>query len=132
MRARLSYMGRILRHTFPELEFDIDSLRSKAESLTEAEAPNQRFAEGTDSDIEGDLNIDDENCTINAVDDTIARRLEIRWRHVLLTSIPDYSGEFSYWNFSMRIKQHVRDWMMSSHTTVCLSSLSLSLTSVDI
>lgn len=79
LRMRLSYMGRILRHTFPELEFDIESLRCKAESLTEAEAPSHGFAEGADSDIEGDLNIDDENCTINAVDDTIARRYGTRW-----------------------------------------------------
>lgn len=67
-------MERILRDTFPELEFDIDSLRRKAESLTVADAPTHGYAEGTDSDIEGDLNIEDENCTINAVDDTIARR----------------------------------------------------------
>jgi hypothetical protein len=71
-------MERILRHTFPQLELDIDSLRCKVESLTVAETPSHGFAEGTDSDIDGDLNIEDENCTINAVDDTIARRSGIQ------------------------------------------------------
>lgn len=66
-------MERILRHTLPQLELDIDSLRCKAESLTIAETPSHGLAESTDSDIDGDLNIEDETCTINAVDDTIAR-----------------------------------------------------------
>jgi hypothetical protein len=74
LRARSNYMEHILRHTFPQLEFGIDNLRCKAESLTLAKTPRHGFDEGTDSDIDGDLNIEDENCTINAVDDTIARR----------------------------------------------------------
>lgn len=66
-------MERILRHTFPQLELDTESLHRKAEALTATEVPAQECAEGTESDIEGDLTIEDENCTINAVDDTIAR-----------------------------------------------------------
>jgi hypothetical protein len=26
----------------------------------------------------------------------------------------DYSGEFSYWNFSMRVKRHIEDRMVGS------------------
>jgi hypothetical protein len=27
-------------------------------------------------------------------------------------TVVDYSGEFSYWNFSMRVKRHIEDRMV--------------------
>ncbi|KAK5045702.1 hypothetical protein LTR84_009071 [Exophiala bonariae] len=99
LQLRSEYMERLLRHTFPELELDIDSLRRKAESLTIAEDPAHEPARnsGSESEIETELNIEDESCTIEAATAT--------------DTVAHYSGEFSHWNFSMRIKQHVKDWM---------------------
>lgn len=72
LQIRSEYMERILRHTIPDLELDVDSLRRKAESLTIAEGSTQAPSRDTasESEIETDLNIENENCTIEAVNDT--------------------------------------------------------------
>ena len=65
------YMERILRHSFPSMDLGIESLRQKAEELEGAVVPESAECSGSDS--ERDLAIDDEQCTINAVDENIAR-----------------------------------------------------------
>ncbi|KZM21391.1 DNA binding [Ascochyta rabiei] len=84
---RLRYMGFILKHHFPHLALDIDSLRPEMLELS----GNVQL-----SDSPG---IEDENCTIDSVDDTTVH----------------YSGEFSHWNFSMHIKRNIDDLMARSN-----------------
>ncbi|KAF5705983.1 fungal specific transcription factor [Fusarium mundagurra] len=63
-----------------------DRLEAEHQSLNQA-SDGQRDLEGLGDNLEA-LEIDDEACTMQPVGDTTAH----------------FSGEFSYWNFSMRIK----------------------------
>ncbi|KAF5572415.1 fungal specific transcription factor [Fusarium pseudoanthophilum] len=77
----------------PGVSLDTENLSNIADRL-EAEHQSQNQASDGPRDLEGlgdnleGLEIDDEACTMQPVGDTTAH----------------FSGEFSYWNFSMRIK----------------------------
>ncbi|KAF2630548.1 hypothetical protein BU25DRAFT_387843 [Macroventuria anomochaeta] len=106
LRDRLRYMGFILKHHFPNLALDTDSLRRTCDALcaptlrpdeneTTVESLEPR-ANAQQSDSPG---IDDEDCTIDYVDNTTVH----------------YSGEFSHWNFSMHIKRNIDELMVKSN-----------------
>ncbi|KAG5810823.1 hypothetical protein H9Q71_005227 [Fusarium xylarioides] len=90
---RSKHMERILRRTMPGISLDTENLSNIADRL-EAEHQSLNPASDGPRDLEGlgdnleALEIDDEACTMQPVGDTTAH----------------FSGEFSYWNFSMRIK----------------------------
>nr|KAK5448889.1 hypothetical protein LTR18_001977 [Exophiala xenobiotica] len=92
---RCMYMERILKHKIPQLDLSTRSLQRESEALAAANISRHENAEGSASQDEGDVEIEDERCTIDPITDNVAH----------------YSGEFSYWNFSMRIKDHVKDLM---------------------
>ncbi|RDW77704.1 hypothetical protein BP6252_05757 [Coleophoma cylindrospora] len=91
---RSQYMERILRHKFPSISLETESLRHMAESLDGEDSATVNTGEDED-----DFGIDDEICTIDPVEDTTIH----------------YSGEFSYWNFSMRLKRQIDDRMIESN-----------------
>ncbi|KAH7201351.1 fungal-specific transcription factor [Fusarium oxysporum] len=90
---RSKHMERILRRTMPGVPLDTENLSNIADRL-DAEHQSLNPASDGPRDLEGlgdnleALEIDDEACTMQPVGDTTAH----------------FSGEFSYWNFSMRIK----------------------------
>lgn len=86
---RSRYMERILRHTVQGISLDTSSLSKLADALTTSKDTHRAtspVAEEADSP-----SIDDEACTLDPVGDTTTH----------------FSGEFSYWNFSMRIKHQI-------------------------
>ncbi|KIA76007.1 Zn(II)2Cys6 transcription factor [Aspergillus ustus] len=87
---RVTYMERILKHKVAGIDIDLDSLRRMARALDEHERSRERPTTPVPLD---DNPIEDEFCTIDPVEDTTTH----------------YSGEFSYWNFSMRVKRHIED-----------------------
>ncbi|KAL4899896.1 fungal-specific transcription factor domain-containing protein [Aspergillus multicolor] len=87
---RVMYMENILKHKFEGIDLDIDSLRRMSRALDEYEQ-NSTSAPPDEDPIE------EEVCTIDPVEDTTTH----------------YSGEFSYWNFSMRVKRHIEDRMQA-------------------
>ncbi|KAL4885612.1 hypothetical protein BJY04DRAFT_231063 [Aspergillus karnatakaensis] len=112
---RVRCMERILQHYAPNISLDIQSLRKTAEELTSKhqhqqqnhqQGPQQGLQHrGSDSeggpslvldseDLE-DLAIEDEDFTIKALPDNTTQ----------------YSGEFSYLNFSMKIRKKIDEWM---------------------
>jgi hypothetical protein len=80
LKDRSTYMERILRHHFPDLSLEIEALRHTCESL-----PSRRdFVDQDDTCIglpgtvpsapaSDSPDIEDENCTIDYVDDTTVR-----------------------------------------------------------
>ncbi|KAK5064651.1 hypothetical protein LTR84_000485 [Exophiala bonariae] len=92
-RARL--LERILRHKLPGLDLDTANLRRVADTLVDTSSNKS-----TTSEAEGEG-------PVLADDDVEIRPVEGNVTH--------YSGEFSYWNFSQRIKRHVEDWMGSGN-----------------
>lgn len=78
---RLRCMGFILKHHFPQLALDIESLRRTCDTLS-AQNPRHDQSETTTAELlepSGNAQpsespgIEDENCTIDSVDDTTVR-----------------------------------------------------------
>ncbi|KAL4794090.1 fungal-specific transcription factor domain-containing protein [Aspergillus venezuelensis] len=95
---RVSYMENILKHKFEGIALDVDSLRRMSRALDQHDQTTDHPA--TPLPAEEDP-IEEEVCTIDPVEDTTTQ---------------DYSGEFSYWNFSMRVKRHIEDRMHPQST----------------
>ncbi|CRG90773.1 putative transcriptional regulatory protein C3C7,04 [Talaromyces islandicus] len=98
---RVRYMERILAHYMPNTSFDVPSLRKIAEDLqkrhhdlSESDGPPTQV-EGDDLD---DLAIDEEDFSIRAFPDNTTH----------------YSGEFSYLNFSNKIRRKIDEWMQNT------------------
>ncbi|KAH8689523.1 putative C6 transcription factor [Talaromyces proteolyticus] len=98
---RVRYMERILSYYMPNTTFDIPSLRKAAEDLqkrhrglSESDGPPTQV-EADDLD---DLAIDEEDFSIRAFPDNTTQ----------------YSGEFSYLNFSMKIRRKIDEWMQTA------------------
>ncbi|KAL4978819.1 fungal-specific transcription factor domain-containing protein [Aspergillus desertorum] len=87
---RAMHMEKILKHKFEGIDVDLGSLRRMARALDEHEQNNSSAPPDEDP-------IEDEVCTIDPVEETTTH----------------YSGEFSYWNFSMRVKRHIEDRMQA-------------------
>ncbi|KAL1990977.1 hypothetical protein VTN49DRAFT_5481 [Thermomyces lanuginosus] len=99
---RVQYMEKILAHYAPNLSLDVSSLRKAAESLpgkqrdADSNGPPTQ-AEGDDPD-DDDLAIDEEDFSIKAFPDNTMQ----------------YSGEYSYLNFSMKIRRKIDEWMKNA------------------
>ncbi|BCS25217.1 Zn(II)2Cys6 transcription factor domain-containing protein [Aspergillus puulaauensis] len=81
---RVTYLEKILQHKVNGISLDVDSLRRMARALDEDEHRKRAANQEDEDPIE-------EVCTIDPVEDTTTH----------------YSGQFSYWNFSMRVKRHI-------------------------
>ncbi|KAL2870291.1 uncharacterized protein BJX67DRAFT_370264 [Aspergillus lucknowensis] len=95
---RIQCMERILQHYVPNISFDIQSLRKTAEELKSKHRGSDSEGGpsiGLDSEDLEDLAIEDEDFTIKALPDNTTQ----------------YSGEFSYLNFSMKIRKKIDEWM---------------------
>ncbi|KAJ5173271.1 hypothetical protein N7492_005864 [Penicillium capsulatum] len=97
---RVRYMERILSYYAPDLTFDIHSLRQAAEDLKSKHrgAESDTQSPKVDANELEDLAIDEEGFTIKALPDNTTQ----------------YSGEFSYLNFSNKIRQKIDEWMKTA------------------
>ncbi|KAL4780068.1 fungal-specific transcription factor domain-containing protein [Aspergillus varians] len=99
---RTMYMEKILKYKVEGISLDIDNLRRMARALDDHEQSKNGPASSPLADEDP---IEEEVCTIDPVEDTTTH----------------YSGEFSYWNFSMRVKRHIED-RTHSHEPVQVSN----------
>ncbi|KAJ9212789.1 transcriptional regulator family: Fungal Specific TF [Paecilomyces variotii] len=97
---RVRYMEEILAHYVPNISFDIQSLKRFAEDLQLQHRGSDKDGPATQVELDEleDLAIDDEDFTIKALPDNTTQ----------------YSGEFSYLNFSMKIRRKIDEWMQTS------------------
>ncbi|KIW15984.1 hypothetical protein PV08_06035 [Exophiala spinifera] len=95
---RSRYLERILRHKLPQFDLSTRNLRDEAQALDPMSVSRTACADQPTGQDEGDLEIEDERATLDPITENVAH----------------YSGEFSYWNFSMRIKKHVNALMLTS------------------
>lgn len=104
---RVHYMERILHYHLPHLPLDVASLRTAADQL---QSQRHRGSSGS-VDVEDldDLTIDDEEFVIKPMPDDTTQ----------------YSGEFSYLNFSMKIRRKIDEWIKAAAPEVFLSYLFL-------
>ena len=69
-------MERLLRHYVPDIDLSTEGLYTKVQSLSpEDKDTDQPAAASPESDSDGNGAIHDEDCTINAVNDDVAREL---------------------------------------------------------
>lgn len=116
---RVRLMERILEYYLPNTSFDIQSLRKAAEDLKNKHRGSDSDGPSTKVDVDEleDLAIDDEDFTIKALPDNTTRMLSIFVFGCYYVSDRDraeYSGEFSYLNFSMKIRQKIDEWMKTT------------------
>ncbi|EAW20231.1 transcription factor domain-containing protein [Aspergillus fischeri NRRL 181] len=95
LQERAMYMERILNHAIKGIALDTKSLRQTALSIEETEKETQPETQPETDEAEMAV---EEECTIDPVEDTVTH----------------FSGEFSYWNFSMRVKRQIEDRMAAS------------------
>ncbi|KAJ5669741.1 hypothetical protein N7462_010811 [Penicillium macrosclerotiorum] len=97
---RVRYMERLLSYYIPDIKFDIQSLRQAADELKSKHRDSESDAVSTKEDTNDleDLAIDEEDFTIKALPDNTTQ----------------YSGEFSYLNFSMKIRKKIDEWMKTT------------------
>ncbi|KPM35767.1 hypothetical protein AK830_g10807 [Neonectria ditissima] len=90
---RIAYMERIITHYAGNISFDSETLKAMADSVDKnPDAPrSHRQNQVVGSPNSDYLGVDDENFTVQPLDNNTTH----------------YSGEFSHWNFSMRIKQWI-------------------------
>lgn len=98
LSSRVRYLEGILKAKSPSVALDTDSLRRKYDELQSPRRSTSNVQSEAPED-EDDINIEDENIEIRPVDHNVTH----------------YSGEFSYWNFSMKLKKHVQDWIANPH-----------------
>ncbi|KAI1038476.1 hypothetical protein LB503_011334 [Fusarium chuoi] len=99
---RGSYMEKIITHYAGSVSLDTESLKAMAESIDNKNFDaNQvkRQAPIMDSPGSDFLGAEDENYTVQPLDNNTTH----------------YSGEFSHWNFSMRIKQWIEQCVPERH-----------------
>ncbi|KAJ5991193.1 hypothetical protein N7522_011400 [Penicillium canescens] len=97
---RVHIMERLLSHYMPNIRFDIQSLRQAAEDLKSKhrDAGSDAVSTRADPNELEDLAIDEEDFTIKAMPDNTTQ----------------YSGEFSYLNFTMKIRKKIDEWMKTA------------------
>ncbi|KAJ5767239.1 uncharacterized protein N7511_004855 [Penicillium nucicola] len=100
---RTKYMERILKRVIEGISLDTKSLGKLADAL-DADYHDKGGNPSDPQDDEG-LRMDDEACTMEPVGDNTTH----------------FSGEFSYWNFSMRIKSHIQSQIREPDTRVCIT-----------
>lgn len=89
LEQRLGYMEKILSHYIGNSNLDVETLRNLAESVDQQQSRPRLL--DVQSHSSSCLGVDDENFTVKPLENNITH----------------YSGEFSHWNFSMRIKQWI-------------------------
>jgi hypothetical protein len=130
---RLECMSFILKHHFPHLDLDLDSLRRTCDFISTPNAPPKQHK--TTSELRalpGNTQpsgspIENEDCTIDLVNDTTVRTFYPTFiARGCAYHVPhhdaDYSGEFSHWNFSMHVKRNVDELMARANVPVCRNS----------
>ena len=70
---RCMYMERILKHKIPQLDLSTRSLQQESQTLAAANISRHENIEGSASQDEGDVEIEDEQCTIDPITDNVAR-----------------------------------------------------------
>ncbi|KAJ5453010.1 Transcription factor [Penicillium cf. griseofulvum] len=96
---RVRLMERLLSHYVPNITFDIQSLRQAAEDLKSKHRDSESAISTREDPNElEDLAIDEEDFTIKAMPDNTTQ----------------YSGEFSYLNFTMKIRKKIDEWMKTA------------------
>ncbi|KAJ5899420.1 hypothetical protein N7495_004164 [Penicillium taxi] len=98
---RVRYMERLLSYYVPNITFDIQSLRQAAEELKSKHRDSESDVYSTtkiDANELDDLAIDEEDFIINPLPNNSAQ----------------YSGEFSYLNFSRKIRTKIDEWMKTA------------------
>ncbi|KAK2756350.1 fungal specific transcription factor domain-containing protein [Colletotrichum kahawae] len=105
LRQRMAYMERLLAHYTGQSRLDAETLKTLADSVEkgragpEAPGPQPDPDATMDPDLGAEVEVKSQSSDSFQVDEITVQPLE--------NNITHYSGEFSHWNFSMRIKQWI-------------------------
>lgn len=116
---RVRCMEHLLSYYVPNITFDIQSLRQAADELKTKHRDSESDAVSTKVDANEleDLAIDEEDFTIKALPNNQTRECKFSGyhrQHGLSIVETEYSGEFSYLNFSEKIRKKIDEWMKTA------------------
>lgn len=115
-QQRVANMERLLVHFVGNISMDAQTLQQLADSLDDEVAGKQdrrgpRSKDGEtagESDSNGSDRVEMDDITVQPLENNVTREVRSLFRGCFeLTMSADYSGEFSHWNFSMRIKNWI-------------------------
>nr|XP_036581012.1 fungal specific transcription factor domain-containing protein [Colletotrichum truncatum]KAF6789185.1 fungal specific transcription factor domain-containing protein [Colletotrichum truncatum] len=101
----MAYMERLLAHYTGQSRLDAETLKTLADSVEKGRSGPEASAAGAGPDasmepeVGADVEVKSQSSDSFQVDEITVQPLE--------NNITHYSGEFSHWNFSMRIKQWI-------------------------
>lgn len=111
LAERLGYMERLVKHYAGDIDLDLENLRGLAEAVDKDHALPRGGQSVSHEEGSEYLGAEEESFTVQPVGNNITReqpcRMLTRLLCVRTDPCPDYSGEFSHWNFSMRIKSWI-------------------------
>ncbi|OLN86630.1 putative transcriptional regulatory protein C3C7.04-like protein 1 [Colletotrichum chlorophyti] len=101
LRQRMAYMERLLAHYTGQKTLDAETLKTLAESVKNGRTGPETLGAEPDGEPEvgAEAEVQSQSSDSFKVDEITVQPLE--------NNITHYSGEFSHWNFSMRIKQWI-------------------------
>ncbi|OQD68093.1 hypothetical protein PENPOL_c003G08094 [Penicillium polonicum] len=105
LSRRVVYLEKIVQHKLGPIHLDLQTLQALSE---EAEKHNESISPTENAAPDHETPAVDEKCSIQSVEDTVAH----------------YSGEFSHWNFSMRIKKWIEQNISQDQARSSMAGLS--------
>lgn len=128
LAERLDYMERLVKHYAGDIDLDLENLRGLAEAVDKDHAlPRRGQSVSHEEGCSEYLGAEEESFTVQPVGNNITRehprRIPTRLPRIRTDPCPDYSGEFSHWNFSMRIKAWIEQRVADQGRNVRASQL---------
>lgn len=122
LEERTKCLEQLVHHLLGDVPMDLNNLRRMAEKAS------QRSGTGSDDagakagteDLD-DLTLEDENFTVKTLSQSTARKHLrcVQTRHSPLTfRTLDYSGEFSHWNFSQKLRRRLSQCLDTSDVAI--------------
>lgn len=108
---RVKYLEMIATHFLGDVSLSLPSLRAITEKIEAISSKRDDGRIHMGSDIE-DMALKDEKFVVKTLSRNTARKNVISDQVPnKADSLPDYSGEFSHWNFSQRIRKKVDEYL---------------------
>ena len=107
---RCNYLERIAKHHHPNLELDVDSLRQHAQRLANTTRQTTDRSRNSPSLEEGALALDEEKCTVDPVDESVARKLSKPLRERVDSSAQTIQASFLTGTFPCASSDTLRTW----------------------
>jgi hypothetical protein len=109
---RVKCLENLVQHLLGNVPLDLSNLRRMSDKVRQRAAPTSDAGDDRpEPEYLDDLALEDENFTVKTLSQSIARKCFFLPRNTSKTTMTkgglDYSGEFSHWNFSQKLRRRL-------------------------